>query len=392
MLLLARRHQLEAAIVPIANHGEAALVPDIPVHPVETLHDALALVRGDTLPAAPPWRRPASDEPKAEEDLVDVRGQLLARRALEIAAAGGHNLLYSGPPGAGKTMLARRLAGLLPPLSSEEAVEVAAVHSAAGLSAEHVLVRRPFRAPHHTASDVALVGGGGRPRPGEVSLAHQGVLFLDELPEFRRSTLEVLRQPLEDGHVTLARHRGNVRLPARFQLVAAMNPCPCGRAGSALACRCTPAMVRRYLARLSGPLLDRIDLHAAVPPVTFDEIAGPASDGTSVVRERVLAARAAQARRAATTGATCNARIPGGALRLVSAPDRTGEQLLREAVAGAGLTARGLDRLLRVARTIADLAGRTAVGEQDVAEALQFRACVSDTAGRYSLQGFGEYS
>ena len=382
MLLAARAHGLAAAVVPPGNHLEAALVPDLAVFPAVTLPDALALVRADELPAPPPAPI-GSPGPSPDDDLADVRGQALARRALEIAAAGGHNLLYAGPPGSGKTMLARRLPALLPPLSLDEALEVAAVHSAVGLPAHELLFRRPFRAPHHTASDIALVGGGARPRPGEVSLAHRGVLFLDELPEFRRATLEVLRQPLEDGSVTVCRHRANVRLPARFQLLAAMNPCPCGRTGSALACRCTRGDVRAYLARLSGPLLDRIDLHAFVPPVSFDEMAGAYGEPTSAVRQRVLAARDRQQARAASCGAASNATVPSGRLRLVARPDRAGVLLLRRAVEGSGVTARGLDRLLRVARTIADLADRDDLTDVDVAEALQFSSCASDTAQRY---------
>ena len=382
MLLLARRHQLEAAVVPAANHHEAALVPDLPVHSAASLQQALAVVGSASIPAAPPLP-PAVFHDATVPDLADVRGQALARRALEIAAAGGHNLVFSGPPGSGKTMLARRLPGLLPPLTLDEAVEVVAVHSAAGLVAEDVIGQRPFRSPHHTTSDVALVGGGIRPRPGEVSLAHHGVLFLDELPEFRRATLEVLRQPLEEGHVTVSRHRGAVRLPARFQLVGAMNPCPCGLRGSPLGCGCTPCEIRAYLGRLSGPLLDRIDLHATVPCVTFDEIAGPPGEPTAVVRDRVLAARDRQAARDGATGVRCNAELPPHALREVARPGAAGEQMLRRAVDRAGLTARALDRLLRVARTIADLAGREAIATTDIAEALQYRRCVGDTAERY---------
>jgi magnesium chelatase family protein len=389
MLLLARRNGL-AAVVPAPNHGEAALVPDLAVYPAASLQQALALLSADALPPTPP-APPPRDATEEALDLADVRGQALARRALEIAAAGGHNLLLVGPPGSGKTMLARRLPGLLPPLSPDEAVQVAAVHSAVGLPVEEALARRPFRSPHHTTSDVALGGGGQRPRPGEVSLAHQGVLFLDELPEFRRAALEVLRQPLEEGRVTVARSRATVRMPAAFQLVGAMNPCPCGNRGAPrAACRCTPAMVRAYLARLSGPLLDRIDLHVNVPALAFDEVCGPPGEPTARVRARVIAARARQAARAERAGAAMNGRLPPSALRAaVHLSDGIGT-LLRHAVDRLGVSARGLDRLLRVARTISDLADLEEIRESAVAEALQFRRGLGDPTDGQSVQDFGE--
>ncbi len=392
MLLLARRHGLSAALVPAANHREASLAPGLPAHPVASLPEALSLLLNERLPApkAPPG--PPGDPVAAEADLADVRGQALARRALEIAAAGGHNLLLVGPPGSGKTMLARRLPGILPPPSEDEAVETAAIHSAAGLPAEEAMGRRPCRSPHHTASEVALVGGGPRPRPGEVSLAHNGVLFLDELPEFRRATLEVLRQPLEEGHVTIARHRGSFRMPARFQLVAAMNPCPCGRRGSPVAaCSCTPGEVRSYLGRISGPLLDRIDLHVTVPALAFDEADGPPGETSASVRGRVAGARAAQGERWSEGGPVAsNARLPASLLRQVARPGPDGQRLLRHAVDRLGLSARGLDRLLRVARTIADLDDSEHVRSSDVAEALGYRCCELDTQAAASLQVFGE--
>jgi len=393
-LLLARRHGLKAAIVPGPNHREAALALGLPVHPVSTLSEALVLLAADELPPAPPPPPPSGGRPCPDADLADVRGQALARRALEIAAAGGHNLLLVGPPGSGKTMLARRLPGILPPLSPDEAVETAAIHSAAGLPAEAAVAARPFRSPHHTASDVALVGGGQRPRPGEVSLAHNGVLFLDEVAEFRRATLEVLRQPLEEGYVTVSRHRGAFLMPARFQLVAAMNPCPCGRRGSRTApCSCTPGEIRSYLGRLSGPLLDRIDLHVGLRALAFDEASAPPGETTAAVGVRVAAARERQARRGdAANPRAWNACLSPAALRRATRPGPEGLRLLRHAVDRLGLSARGLDRVLRVARTIADLDDSEEVRTHHLAEALGYRRCIGDTDSEGKFQELGERS
>ncbi len=373
MMILARRIGIRAAVVPSGNAAEANLVSEVGVFPVASLRDAVEIVAASRRPSPPPPPG-LPTPPGGQPDLSDVRGQLLARRALEIAAAGGHNLLLKGPPGTGKTLLARRLTGILPPLSRDEALETTAVHSAWGRRTD-TLVVRPFRAPHHTVSDAALVGGGARPRPGELSLAHNGVLFLDELPEFRRSALESLREPLEEGAVTIARSRAVLRLPARFQLVAAMNPCPCGFLGDTVrGCSCTPERRRAYQARISGPLLDRIDLHAEVPALPFAELSGPPGEPSAAVAARVAHARQVQAGREAQTGARLNARLGPKALRLVAQPSPLAQSLLGQAMDRLGLSARAHDRLLRVARTIADLEGSQRVDVHHVAEAGQFRA------------------
>jgi magnesium chelatase family protein len=379
MMVMARAHGIPAALVPAANVREAALVAGLEVHGVESLPEAVELAGAAHRPP-PPALPPATACRSSVPDMADVRGQFLARRALEVAAAGGHNLLLVGPPGAGKTMLARRLPGILPPLSPDEALETTAVHSAWGARCEALMTERPFRAPHHTTSDVALVGGGSVPRPGEVSLAHNGVLFLDEVPEFRRHVLEVLRQPLEEGCVTIARARGSLRLPARFQLVAAMNPCPCGGGAPASGgCRCTPNQQRAYRGRVSGPLLDRIDLHVDVPALPYAELSAPPGEASSAIALRVAEARERQLARSGVTDARTNATLSAASVRRAALPDTGGTTLLESAVDRLGLTARAHDRVLRVARTLADLDKCERVAARHIAEALHFRRCGVDT-------------
>jgi magnesium chelatase family protein len=306
-----------------------------------------------------------------------VRGQLLPRRAVEIAAAGGHNLLLVGPPGAGKTMMARRVAGILPPLSFDEALDVTSIHSVAGLlqPGEGLQTRRPFRAPHHTISNAALVGGGSLPRPGEVSLAHHGVLFLDEMLEFHRHVLEVLRQPLEEGRVTVARAARTAVFPARFMLIGAMNPCPCGFANDATrTCRCTPLQFARYRDRLSGPLRDRLDLTVDVPALPIDALDDePTGESSADVRARVVAARARQAARYEGGGVATNAELTPALMQEYCAVDRDALRIVKAAIKKLSLSARGYDRVRKVARTIADLAGSDRVSAEHLAEALQFR-------------------
>ena len=376
--IAARRLGVKRLLLPPQNAAEACVVEGLEVCRVRSLPEAVdALNRPEEAPLAQPVEAAATAPTNDDGDLADVRGQLFARRALEVAAAGGHNLLLTGPPGAGKTMMARRLGTILPPLTFEEALECTAIHSVAGTLPQGtgLLTHRPFRAPHHTISNVALVGGGAIPRPGEISLAHNGVLFLDEMPEFDRRVLEVLRQPLEEGHVTIARAARTAVFPARFVLVAAMNPCPCGFSGDdRRSCRCTPAQIGRYRGRLSGPLRDRIDLIVEVPAVPVAAIAeATPGEDSALVRERVCAARLRQQSRRTATGARTNAELRGRAGVQVCRPDIAGRDLLKRAVERFGLSARGYDRVLKVARTIADLSGTERVGADHVAEALQYR-------------------